>query len=141
MLEEDIHRGVLRWFKDINNFYKNTPQLWEQDYDPKGFEWIDCGDSSSSVVSFLRRSKSGQEVIFIGNFTPVARSNYRIGVPRNTVWTEVLNSDSFIYGGSNIGNMGEIKTEKVSFHGRQYSIEATLPPLSCLVLLPEETKL
>ena len=78
------------------------------------------------------------EAIFIGNFTPVARNGYRIGVPRDTVWREALNSDSSLYGGSNIGNMGEIKAEKISFHGRQYSIAATLPPLSCLVLLPED---
>lgn len=138
VLEDDLHKGVLLWFKDINNFYKKTPQLWEQDYDPAGFEWIDSGDLSSSVVSFLRRAKNGMEAIFIGNFTPVARNGYRIGVPRDTVWREALNSDSSLYGGSNIGNMGEIKAEKISFHGRQYSIVATLPPLSCLVLLPED---
>jgi len=139
MLGDDLHKGILLWFKDVNNFYKKTPQLWEQDYDPAGFEWIDSGDLSSSVVSFLRRSKNGNETIFIGNFTPVVRNGYRIGVPRNTVWREALNSDSSLYGGSNIGNLGEIKAEKISFHGRQYSIEATLPPLSCLVLLPEVT--
>ncbi|MFA6894118.1 MAG: alpha amylase C-terminal domain-containing protein, partial [Synergistaceae bacterium] len=139
ILGDDLHNGILLWFKDVNNFYKKTPQLWEQDYDPAGFEWIDSGDLSSSVVSFLRRSKNGNEAMFIGNFTPVVRNGYRIGVPRNTVWREALNSDSSLYGGSNIGNLGEIKAEKISFHGRQYSIEATLPPLSCLVLLPEVT--
>ncbi len=138
ILEKDSHKGILQWFRDLNNFYKKTPQLWEQDNDPAGFEWIDCGDSSSSVVSFLRRSKNGREVIFIGNFTPVIRTGYRIGVPKNTVWREALNSDSSLYGGSNVGNMGKVRTEKKSFHGRQYSVELTLPPLACLVLLPDE---
>ena len=138
ILEKESHKGILQWFRDLNNFYKKTPQLWEQDNDPAGFEWIDCGDSSSSVVSFLRRSKDGREVIFIGNFTPVIRTGYRIGVPKNTVWCEALNSDSSLYGGSNVGNMGKVRTEKRSFHGRQYSVELTLPPLACLVLLPEE---
>lgn len=141
ILEKDLHGGLLRWFSDINNFYVKSPQLWEQDCDPRGFEWIDCGDASSSVVSFLRRSKDGRELIFIGNFTPVPREGYRIGVPKNTVWREVLNSDSSIYGGSNMGNLGKITTKEHEFHGRPYSVLAMLPPLACIVLEPEQRAL
>jgi len=134
MLDNPKHRGVLNWFRDINNFYKRTPALWEQDNDSRGFEWIDCGDLAASVVSFLRRDKKGRAVIFIGNFTPVPRYNYRIGVPGGKVWREVLNSDSECYSGSNIGNMGRLVAEAEPFHGRPCSIEVSLPPLACIVL-------
>lgn len=135
--EDGIHSGIQRWFHDVNNFYKTTPALWELDQDPRGFEWIDCGDAASSVVSFLRRAKDGSEVIFVGNFTPIKRECYRIGVPHGKKWREALNSDSALYGGSNCGNLGEITAEKVSFHGRPWSVSLTLPPLACLILTEE----
>lgn len=135
--EDGLHCGIQRWFHDVNNFYKITPALWEMDQDPRGFEWIDCGDAASSVVSFLRRAKDGSEVIFVGNFTPIKRECYRIGVPHGKKWREALNSDSALYGGSNCGNLGEITAEKVSFHGRPWSVSLTLPPLACLVLTEE----
>ncbi len=137
ILSDKLHSGMLLWFRDINRFYRETPQLWEQDYDPRGFEWIDCGDAASGVVSFLRRAKDGSEVVFIGNFTPVVRTGYRIGVPGHKNWREVLNSDSSCYGGSNTGNLGKLKAEQTSFHGRPCSIRVTLPPLACLVFMPE----
>jgi 1,4-alpha-glucan branching enzyme len=140
ILKDELHSGMIQWFHDINSFYKETPQLWELDYDSSGFEWIDCSDVASSVVSFLRRASDGREVIFIGNFTPIARTGYRIGVPGHKVWREALNSDSSCYGGSNTGNLGKITAEKVTFHGRPYSIKITLPPLACLVLVPEDRK-
>ena len=136
--EGGLHGGLSRWFRDINRFYRDTPALWELDYDARGFEWIDCGDAASSVVSFLRRAKDGSSVIFIGNFTPVRRECYRIGVPHGRKWRESLNSDGAWYGGSNCGNLGEITADKVSFHGRPWSVSLTLPPLACLVLTEEE---
>lgn len=137
MLEKPLHRGVLNWFRDVGMFYRRTGALWEQDSDSRGFEWIDCGDAPASVVSFLRRGRDGRAVVFVGNFTPVPRARYRIGVPDGSVWREVLNSDSEYYGGSNIGNLGELTAEEKPFHGRPYSIEISLPPLACLVLEQE----
>lgn len=138
LLDDPKHRGVLNWFRDINNFYKRTPALWQMDYDLRGFEWIDNGDTAASVVSFLRRDAEGNIVIFIGNFTPVPRKDYRIGVPGGKVWREVLNSDAEYYGGGNIGNLGEITAEDSPFHGRPCSVVISLPPLSCLVLQLEK---
>lgn len=139
LLDDPQHRGVLNWFRDINNFYKRTPALWQMDYEARGFEWIDNGDTAASVVSFLRRDAEGNIVIFIGNFTPVPREDYRIGVPGGKVWREVLNSDAEYYGGGNIGNLGKIAAEDNSFHGRPCSVVVSLPPLSCLVLQLEKS--
>ncbi len=137
ILDESLHSGMLRWFRDINRFYTDTPALWEQDYDRRGFEWIDSSDAASSVVSFMRRAKDGSEVIFIGNFTPVLRTGYRIGIPGGKIWREVLNSDASCYGGSNCGNLGKIEADEVPFHGRPYSVAVTLPPLACLFFMAD----
>lgn len=133
LLSDPAHGGLLNWFRDINNFYKRTAALWELDYDAGGFEWIDCSDAAASVISFLRRDKDGRSVIFIGNFTPEPRYNYRVGVPGGKAWREVLNSDAEYYGGSNIGNFGAVAAEDYPFHGRPRSMSVSLPPLSCLV--------
>lgn len=131
---EPLHKGIATWFRDISLFYRNNPPLYEQDFHPAGFEWLGCDDSENSVVAFLRIDKDGNRIAVIFNFTPVTRYNYRIGIPVSKCWHEALNSNSSYYGGNNIGNMGKIRTEKKSFHGRQCSISVTLPPLSCLVL-------
>jgi 1,4-alpha-glucan branching enzyme len=137
-LKEPKHSGLQLWYRDLNRLYRETPQLWELDYESRGFEWIDCGDAQASVVSFLRRSRDGRELIVIGNFTPVPRYKYRIGVPCNKRWREVLNSDAACYGGSNTGNLGMIESQKIPCQGRSCSIELTLPPLACLILMPED---
>lgn len=133
LLCERRHDGIMKWYRDINKFYRDTPALWEMDSDTQGFEWIDTGDAGASVLSFLRRDRRGKIVIFICNFTPVSRHNYRIGVPGGPAWREVLNSDSRHYGGSDAGNMGRLAAQELPCHGRTRSVEITLPPLSCLV--------
>lgn len=138
LLTESKHAGVRLWLRDLNKLYRDTPALWEYDYDTRGFEWIDCSDMASCVVSFLRRDKDGNEIVFVGNFTPVPRYRYRIGVPHSKKWVELLNSDALCYGGSNLGNLGQVAAEEKPYHGRPCSLELTLPPLACLVLKPEE---
>ncbi len=86
------------------------------------------------MISFLRKNKNGNFLIIVCNFTPVIRSNYRIGVPEFKEYSEIFNSDSEFYGGSNVGNFGRIKAEKIPFHGFNYSISLTLPPLGCIIL-------
>ena len=135
--KEGLHSGMALWFRDINRFYRDNAPLWEMDYEQGGFEWVDCDDSASSVISFMRRDKSGKEVMLVYNFTPVLRNGYRIGVLNGKAWREVLNSDASCYGGTNTGNLGYVKTEKVSYKGRPYSLSLTLPPLACLVLVPD----
>jgi hypothetical protein len=101
------------------------------DFDSAGFEWIDCHDSSQSVLSYLRKSKNGKQIVACAfNFTPVPRENYRIGVPFPGYYREAMNSDAELYGGSNVGNRGGVVAEPISWMGRPNSIPMALPPLA-----------
>jgi len=132
------HQGVQKWVKDLNIFYGREPALYELDFEREGFEWIDFSDWEKSIISFLRKGKSSENTILVVcNFTPVARSGYRIGVPADGFWKEILNSDGREYGGSGQGNFGGVKTEPILIHGRQNSISLNLPPLSILVFKKE----
>ncbi|MDK2897718.1 MAG: 1,4-alpha-glucan branching enzyme [Candidatus Atribacteria bacterium] len=138
LLQYPPHQKMQKWVKDLNQFYLQEKALWEFDYSSGGFEWIDCEDAQQSVISFIRRAKDPQDfIVFVCNFTPAPRFNYRIGVPEKGIYQEILNSDSEIYGGSNLGNLGKIKAEKTPAHGRPYSLALTLPPLACLILKPK----
>lgn len=124
------HAGLQKWVQDLNHLYRNEPALHELDFEPAGFEWIDCNDSEGSIVSLIRKGRSINDLLLIVcNFTPVPRPNYRVGVPRGGYWQEVLNSDAPEYGGSGWGNLGGVEAVPVSFHGRPYSLNLTLPPL------------
>jgi 1,4-alpha-glucan branching enzyme len=117
--------------QELNRLYRSEPALHELDCDPGGFEWIDCGDADSSVVTLIRKAKSSSAIILVAcNFTPVPRYNYRVGAPRGGFWQEVLNSDAHQYGGSNMGNLGGVEAVPIALHGRPYSLTIILPPLS-----------
>ena len=118
---------------DLNRLYTGQPALHEHDFEQQGFEWIDCHDASQSVLSYLRKNQQGL-LITVLNFTPVPRHNYRLGVPRNGFYHELLNSDSAYYGGSNVGNDGGVVAVDKEWMGRPYSITLNLPPLGGLVL-------
>jgi 1,4-alpha-glucan branching enzyme len=131
LLGYPAHAGMHQWLQDLNWFYRREPALYELDCDPAGFEWIDCGDADSSVVSLIRKGKSTSTLVLVAcNFTPVPRTGYRIGAPRPGFWREVLNSDAVEYGGSGMGNSGGVEAIGDSLHGRPYSLTITLPPLS-----------
>ncbi len=133
LLQYPLHDGVRKWIRDLNRFYRDERALHEADCDPAGFEWIDCNDADSSVISLLRKGRSTEAVVLvICNFTPVPRMSYRIGAPSGGFWREVLNSDAAEYGGGNLGNMGGVEASPVSLHGRHWSLTITLPPLSAL---------
>jgi len=135
LLDDEAHRGVTNFIRDLNSLYKKEKALYEVDFHWNGFEWIDFSDSEQSIISFIRKSKNNREfLIFIFNLTPVPRFNYRIGVPEEGFYKELLNSDSYIYGGSNLGNNGGVWSQNYPFHGKPYSIELTLPPLAVLIL-------
>ncbi|MGQ3683627.1 MAG: 1,4-alpha-glucan branching protein GlgB [Candidatus Loosdrechtia sp.] len=130
VLEYPFHRGVQRWVKDLNHFYRSVPAMYGTDFIPEGFEWIDFHDWEKSIVSFIRKSRDTNDIILvICNFTPVPRYNYRVGVPRGGFWKEVLNSDAKIYEGSGQGNFGGAEATPIPAHGRYYSLSLTLPPL------------
>ena len=135
LLEETNHEGVQDLIQDLNALYAATPALYELDFEPAGFEWISGGDIDNSVVSFLRRgSAAGDLVIVVCNFTPVVRYGYRIGVPQEGTYQEVMNTDDARFGGSGVANGEGTTTEKVQAHGQEQSIALTLPPLATIIL-------
>jgi len=127
-----------RWVRDLNTLYRGEPSLYEVDFDSSGFEWIDCTDFERSIVSFIRKSKDPTDMLLcVYNFTPVPRHNYRIGVPLECNWKEMLNSDAPLYGGSGQGNMGGLVAAPLPSQGRPYSLNLTLPPLGAVIFCPE----
>ncbi len=141
-LDDAQHRHVQKWVGDLNHLYRAEPALFELDFDYKGFAWIDFHDADNSVVTYLRRDKSGSTALAVAcNFTPVPRHNYRVGVPQGGFWTEILNSDAKDYGGSGQGNMGGVEASPASFYGKfDYTLSVTLPPLGIVVFKKELTK-
>jgi 1,4-alpha-glucan branching enzyme len=132
-----FHRGLQKFVEDLNKFYAATPSLWQADYDYSGFYWIDCNDTENSILSFVRQKADGAEpVAVILNLTPVARANYRIGLPRPGKWREVLNSDAGIYAGSNGGNLGQVFAHEHKCHSQNFSAEVYLPPMSVVAFTP-----
>ena len=133
------HRGLQQLVQDLNSLYRTAPALYQVDYEPAGFRWIDCHDWEGSAISFLRRARDPDNfLVFVCNFTPVVRHGYRIGVPRGGFYRERLNTDLYGYGGSNVGNGEGVWAEPNPQHGFPHSISLTLPPLAALVLQPEE---
>ncbi|MDR0548562.1 MAG: 1,4-alpha-glucan branching protein GlgB [Deltaproteobacteria bacterium] len=129
------HRGLLNFTRDLNALYQREPALYSLDFDWRGFEWVDFRDADSTVVSFLRRGQDPDDVLmFVFNFTPVVRKDYCLGVDRDGYWREILNSDSVVYGGGDIGLGGGVMATSPGSHGRAYRVSLTLPPLGFLVL-------
>ena len=141
LLQHEPHLGVQRMVDDLNVFYKDEPALWRDDFSQYGFQWIDCNDSSNSVISFMRReSITGRWLVVVANFTPQTHSHYRVGVPLPGFYAEAFNSDSGRYGGSNLGNLGGKFTDDWAIHSYEQSLDLCLPPLSVLVLRRDEVK-
>ncbi len=137
LLQWDTHRGIQKLIGDLNRVVCSQPALHEVDFDGRGFEWIDCMSANESVLGFIRKSKNGDFVLVVSNFTPVVRP-YRMGVPKAGFYREILNSDSAHYGGSNVGNYpGVYAQENYGHHGRPHSIEMQLPPLATVIFKPE----
>ncbi|MCZ7658773.1 MAG: 1,4-alpha-glucan branching protein GlgB [Xanthobacteraceae bacterium] len=139
LLGEPPHQGVQRLVRDLNRLYRERPALNEGDHHEKGFLWIEANDWQQSVVSFLRRARNPEDFVVVAvNFTPVVRHDYRLGVPAAPGYREIMNSDSELYGGSNVGNAGYVPAEDVPAHGFPSSIRLTLPPLAGLILSPAQ---
>jgi 1,4-alpha-glucan branching enzyme len=133
LLEQPAHAGIQALVRDLNHLYRETPALYEVDFDAHGFEWIDYNDRDNSILSWIRRDKSGGFVVVISNLTPIAREKYSIGVPVSGTYTELLNTDSERYGGSGIAN-NALQTTGQSQHGRPDSLSLRLPALATLIL-------
>jgi len=133
LCDQPENRGVQLLVRDLNLLYRNHSALHERDFSTEGFEWIDCHDYEQSILSFMRQSKT-EKIICVFNFTPVPRNHYRIGLPEAGSYSEVINSDAAVYGGSNCGNSGVIEAESIPWMNRPYSAELVLPPLGVVVL-------
>jgi 1,4-alpha-glucan branching enzyme len=139
LLDLPLHSGLSRFVQDLNRAYALEPALHEVDFDPAGFEWIDCNDSENSVASFIRRARNRDDfLVVVLNFTPVPRAGYRIGVPVAGAYRELLNSDAELYAGSNVGNGGIVFSDDIPAHGHPSSLRLTLPPLGFLLLKPNQ---
>ncbi len=132
VLDYPHHKGVQSLVKDLNQLYKKHPALYQHDFDHQGFDWIDCHDVQQSIISYRRKTEH-EDLIVVLNFTPVAREQYRIGVPVAGTYTEIFNSDSGYYDGSNVGN-GAALSEPTAWMNQPHSISLTLPPLGAVIL-------
>jgi 1,4-alpha-glucan branching enzyme len=138
LLDDAGHAGVQHLVRDLNHLYRSRPALHARDDEPSGFSWTEANDSAHSVFGFLRHGPApGQQMLVVGNFTPVPRYGYRMGVPQGGVWRECLNTDSTHYAGSGVGNLGAVRAEPVPAHGLPMSLCLTLPPLGVLWFEPE----
>jgi 1,4-alpha-glucan branching enzyme len=131
VLQFPCHSGLQKWVQDLNHCYQRESALYEHEFNPGTFEWIDANDADNSVLSFLRRG-SEDVVCVVANLTPVIRNHHLIGVPQQGFWQELLNSDAECYGGGNQGNAGGVLARPVPAHGRPFSLDLKLPPLAIL---------
>jgi len=134
LLKEPLHDSLRRYVGDLNRVYRDHPALYELDCSADGFSWIDADDADHSIYKFCRFARNGETIVVVLNFSPEPQFDYCVGVPHAGNFVELLNSDAEIYGGSNIGNPGDIKVTDETQHGRPYRIRINVPPLGMLVL-------
>lgn len=139
LLTHAEHTGVQNLVRDLNHWYADNKSLAHYDFNQEGFEWINTHDTDNSVLSFIRKGDDPSQVfLYIGNFTPVRRANYRVGVPLAGIWKEVINTDATEYAGNGAGNLGQVISQPVEWNARPHSVEIVLPPLSSLIFKYEK---
>ena len=137
LLERAEHAGIQELVRDLNLRYRDEPALWEVDFEPSGFRWLEANDADANVIAFARfAAESTRTLVCICNFSPVSRPRYRVGLPRGGRWLELLNTDDERYGGGGVSNAGELLAEQKPWHEQAFSVELTLPPLGVLWLVP-----
>ena len=135
MLDYDSHKKHQLFIKELNKVYKKEKALWEADRDPEGFEWVDADNKDQCVFSYLRKNKTGRTILLtVLNMEVNPHEKFRVGVPKEGYYEEIINSDNEKFGGSNVLNEKPIKAEKKPFHGQPYSIELKVPPLGGTIL-------
>jgi len=138
LLDQPLHAGMLTAVSDLNRIYRSTPALWELDQDPAGFTWISADDAAHDTFSFIRRDRSGRPLVCVVNFSGIPHEDYQLGLPGVGRWLEVLNTDSEVYGGSGIGNLGAVDAVAEPWSGQPASAVLRVPPLAAVWLAPEE---
>ncbi|NJP32607.1 1,4-alpha-glucan branching protein GlgB [Micromonospora thermarum] len=136
LLHDPGRAGVQRLVGDLNRVYRDTPALWAQDTEPAGFRWIAGDDVANNTVSFIRIAPDGATLVCVANFSALPLEGYRVGLPAGGTWSEVLNTDAHHYGGSGVGNLGQVRAEDVPWHGMPASAALRVPPLGVLWLRP-----
>src|SRR5699024_10136330 len=138
LLDQPDHAGLQRLVGDLNRTLHSDPALWERDSDPEGFAWITGDDAANNVLAFERRAADGAPLVAVVNFSPNPHENYRLGLPASGPWNELINTDSEIYGGSDVGNLGQVVAEPLAWHGREHSVRLRVPPLGGRWLRPAQ---
>ncbi|MEM9884746.1 MAG: 1,4-alpha-glucan branching protein GlgB [Bacteroidota bacterium] len=137
LLDHEYHQNIQAWMKDLNAYYKATPALYEKQFEPEGFEWVEGGDSTNSILSYLRKGEDETPVqLVLCNFTPTPRSQYRVGIPSGGDWKQVLNSDEKKYGGSGLPKTAEITASDEGWNFKPFSLYVDVPPLAITVYEP-----
>jgi len=137
LLEQADHAGVLALVRALNHAYRAAPALWQRDFDPAGFGWLEAGDAASNVLAFARHGEDGaRPLVCVCNLSPIVRERYRIGLPQAGTWAELLNTDWREFGGSDVRN-DRLDAEPHEWHGQAHSAEITLPPLATVWLAPD----
>ena len=135
LLQWRDHQGILQLLRDLNALYREQPALYQVDFDWQGYEWLELHDWENSIIAFLRKARDPNDaIVVVCNFTPVVREGYRIGVPRGGFYREILNTDSEIYGGSNVGNHGGAWGIPGEHAGRPFHLSLRVPPLGAIFL-------
>jgi 1,4-alpha-glucan branching enzyme len=139
LLDDPDHAGVRALVRDLNSAYRDEPALWQVDFRPDGFTWLEGGARDENLVAFARLSYDGSRLLVcVSNLSPVPREGRRLPLPSGGRWLELLNTDSRFYAGSDVGNGWGVEAEKVPMHGQPFSAELTLPPLGTIWLVPED---
>jgi 1,4-alpha-glucan branching enzyme len=141
LLQWRSHDGLKQMVSDLNAIYGREQPLHQVEFEHHGFEWIDCHNASESVLCYLRKARDPEDFLVVAlNFTPAVREQYPIGVPNSGWYREIFNSDSEYYGGSNQGNQSGLHADSPGWHGRDYQIRVTLPPLGAVIFKPDATQ-
>ncbi|MDR1427889.1 MAG: 1,4-alpha-glucan branching protein GlgB [Bifidobacteriaceae bacterium] len=138
LLDRADHRGVMTLVRDLNALYRSSPALWAEDFDSAGFQWIDANDSGRNILSYLRKAPDGQQVAVVVNFAGTPHEGYRLALPAGGDWLELINTDSELYGGSGVGNLGRVHAEEIPWSGLEYSAQVRIPPLGAVFFAPAE---
>lgn len=137
--DDPLHDGLRTLVRDLNAIYRECPALWNRDDDPEGFRWIDADDASRNTISYVRYDRDGAPVVVAVNFAGVPHEGYRLAFPHEGPWDEVINTDSTVYGGSGVGNLGRIEATRHPHKGFDASAQVRLPPLGAVYFRPAST--
>jgi 1,4-alpha-glucan branching enzyme len=138
VLEQPAHRGIQKLVGDLNRLYGRLPELWELDHERAGFVWIDGGNADANLVSFVRRDSSGSPLVAVVNFSGTPHHEFELGLPLGGTWEEILNTDAAIYGGSGVGNFGQVVADGPGVQSQAHSAKVSVPPLGGIWLRPKK---